>query len=285
VSYQPSDTGLGDLIHHHQNGYPVNPETGAQPAVRPVEFRRKIILQPYALTLPKESNPPKNLMEKLMQEEQLLQAQQLVPAVEVHPLKICYSVVSDEILEPPMSPSGSESHDGFVLVSQDELVINTLQSLMKAAAPQKASSCVRVWSQRVVIHTRHYEMVHLEDLEILDGAPLGESAAASVDIRKRQMTVGEWLSTHMSDPSYTQLKVLVETRKNSVSPWPREEVELENRIKVRTSSCSPHLDPYCWQAFADIVFFSIFRLETLSMRRIVLANGLNPLCVKLRKIK
>ena len=233
VSYQPIETGLGNLIHHHQNGYPVNPQTGSQPAARPVEFRRKIILQPSSLLFARNSDPPKDLMEKLMLEEQRMQAQQLVPTVEVHPIKICYSVVSDDNLDPPMSPSGSESHDGFVLVSQDELAYNTLLSLMKVAASQKASNCVRMWSQRETISSCRYEVVHLEDLEIHDDT-MSEAAAASVDIRKRQMTIGEWLSTHTADVSHTQLKMLVETRKTSQSKWPREELEFENRIKVQS---------------------------------------------------
>ena len=65
LSFQPCEPGLGNLIHHHQNMYPDNLENGP-PAVLPVEFRRKIILQPSALV----HSEPKDLMEKLMQEEQ-----------------------------------------------------------------------------------------------------------------------------------------------------------------------------------------------------------------------
>lgn len=230
VSYQPVETGLGNLIHHHQNGYPVNPVTGSQPAARPVEFRRKIILQPTALG---PTSEPKDLMEKLLQEEEKRQAMELVPTVEVHPIKICYSVVSSENVEPPMSPSGMESHDGFVLVSQDEPAIETLQSLMKVSAPQKASSCVRIWSQHELIDHNRYEAVHLEDLEVPE--PSGDAATAaaiSVDLRKRPITVGEWLSTHAEDASRTQLKVLVETRRTTNAAWPRAALEFENRIKV-----------------------------------------------------
>ena len=231
VSFQPVETGLGNLIHHHQNGYPVNPQTGSQPTARPVEFRRKIILQPSTLVHTAE---PRNLMEKLLQEEQERQALQLVPTVEVHPIKLCYSVVSPDNVDPPMSPSGMESHDGFVLVSQDEPAIDTLQSLMKVSAPQKASSCIRIWSQRELIYAHRYEAVHLEDLEIQENHVNGDDndiGAASVDLRKRPLTVGEWLSTHAGDASRTQLKLLVETRKTTMAQWPREALEFENRIK------------------------------------------------------
>jgi hypothetical protein len=213
-------------MHHHQNGYPGNPQRGPHPTVRPVEFKRKVILQPSTLV----HSEPKNLMEKLMQEEQKLQAPRLIPTVEVHPIKICYSVVSDDNLEPPMSPSGAESHDGFVLVSQDGYATDTLQSLMRVAASDKASTCVRVWSQRMTSKNSRYELVYLEDLEVLEEPE--EGRAASVDIRKRKLSVGEWLSTHSMDAHSTQLKVLVETRKTVGSSWPREELEFENRIKV-----------------------------------------------------
>lgn len=165
-----------------------------------------------------------------MQEEQRLQSPQLVPTVEVHPIKLCYSLVCHDYLEPPMSPSGAESHDGFVLVSQDESAVDTLHSLMKVAAPQKASSCVRIWSQRATIHTSRYEAIHLEDLEVPEHS--SDFGATSVDMRKRQLTVGEWLSTHAGDASQAQLKMLVETRKTGLSEWPREDQEFENRVKV-----------------------------------------------------
>ena len=235
VSFQPIETGLGNLIHHHQNGYPVNPQTGSQPAARPVEFRRKVILQPSTLVPTAE---PKNLMEKLLQEEEQRQAMLLVPTVEVHPIKLCYSVISPDNVDPPMSPSGLESHDGFVLVSQDESAIDTLQSLMKVSAPQKASTCVRIWSQRELIHTHRYEAVHLDDLHIPENDTEGSNGssinagAASIELRKRPITVGEWLSTHAGDVSRTQLKLLVETRKTTMEEWPRESLEFENIINV-----------------------------------------------------
>lgn len=166
-----------------------------------------------------------------MQEEEKLRAPRLVPAVEVHPIKIIYSLVSAENLNPPMSPSGAESSDGFVLVSQDESAVDTLHCLMKVSAPEKASTCVRLWSQRDFGKSCRYELVHLEDLEVTEDEAEGRHAA-SVDIRKRKITIGEWLSTHTSDPHHTQLNVLVETRKTPGSRWAREPLELENRIKV-----------------------------------------------------
>ncbi|CAB9517045.1 Ubiquitin carboxyl-terminal hydrolase [Seminavis robusta] len=234
VLFQPFESGLGNLIHHHQNGYPTNSQqnSGSHPTLRPVEFRRKIILQPANLVVNNEE--PKDLMERLMQEEQRIQAaQQLMPAVEVHPIKVCYSIVSQEQLQPPMSPSGAESHDGFVLVSQDESAFHTLQSLMKVTAPKKASTCVRIWSQRMTVQTARYEVVHLEDLEVVEKAPTpADEDATSVNVRKRHISLGEWLSTHQADPSHTQLKVLVETRKTSLSEWPRQSLKFENRIKI-----------------------------------------------------
>ena len=230
VSFQQHELGWGNLIHHHQNGYPDTTNSqqrgGSPPSIRPVEFKRKIILQPATTVLAE----PKTLMEKLMQEEQRLRTPRLVPAVEVHPLKICYSVVSPENVNPPLSPSGAESHDGFVLVSQDECALDTLQSVMKISAPEKASTCVRVWSQRQFGKSCRYEVVHLEDLEVEETpeGPLG----ASVEIKRRKLTIGEWLSAHTTDPLHTQLKVLVEARKTGSSRWPREPLELENRIKV-----------------------------------------------------
>jgi hypothetical protein len=172
---------------------------------------------------------PKDLMERLLQEEQRLQASRLVPAVEVHPIKMCYSVVCKEHLDPPMSPSGAESHDGFVLVSQDDSATDTLQSLMKVAAPKKASSCARIWSQRVTGQHSRYEVVHLEDLEVLEDSGQG---TASVDVQKRHLTVNEWLSTHTANAAQTQLKVLVETRQTLGSEWARKSHEFENCIKA-----------------------------------------------------
>jgi hypothetical protein len=219
---------MGNLIHHHQNGYPINPQTGSQQTLTPVEFRRKVILQPTDLM---QAAEPKDLMERLMQEERRLQAPRLVPAVEVHPIKLCYSVVCQEYLDPPTSPSGAESHDGFVLVSQDDSATETLQSLMKVTAPKKASSCVRIWSQRVTRHRSRFEVLHLEDLEVVDDADQ-ITGATSVDVRKRHLTVDEWLSTHSANASQTQLKVLVETRQTFGSEWPRKALEFENCIKA-----------------------------------------------------
>lgn len=233
VSFQPFEGGLGNLMHHHQTGYPRHPVRGAnEVTVRPVEFRRKVIMQPSNMIPQSE---PKNLMEKLLQEEQRLQAPRLVPTVEVHPIKICYSVVTHDNLVPPMSPSGSESHDGFVLVSQDEYAVETLHSLMKVAAPEKASSCIRVWSQRIYpIVGARYELVHFEDLEVIDNRNHAENggAQASVDITRRQITLGEWIGTHTCHESSTTIKVLVEIRKTGTSQWAREAFELENRIRV-----------------------------------------------------
>ena len=172
-----------------------------------------------------------DLMERLMLEEKRLQAPRLVPAVEVHPVKLCYSVVSQEHLDPPMSPSGAESHDGFVLVSQDDAATDTLHSLMKVTAPKKASPCVRIWSQRTTLHHSRYEVVHLEDLEVTYDID-HSTGERSVDTRKRHMTVREWLGTDTASASQNQLKLLVETRQTVNSEWPRRALELENCIKV-----------------------------------------------------
>lgn len=233
VSFQPFERRYEGryedvLIHHHELNIPKKHESESKNGARnklpaskdssssaqPVEFRRKIILQDVAIFTPH----PKNLMEKLMQEEQRLKSPQSFPSVEVHPIRLLYSIISEG--DGPDFSKSPVSHSGFVLISRDEPVIDALQALMKVATPRKATTCVRVWIKRSITPLESYELVHMDDLRDKEGSNDG------------QMMVCEWIRRHSSTPSPSQLELLVETRKTASSSWYRESLELENRIKV-----------------------------------------------------
>jgi hypothetical protein len=165
-------------------------------------------------------NNPTSPMTKLLEEEQKRSEPRMIPVVEAHPVKLNYSVL-DGISKRP-------SRRGFVLVSERTLVHDTLQALMKAAAPSTSSSSRRVWTKRGKHGTDSgdgYEVVHLDSL---DGKLIKKEVIPAPPI----MLMGEWIRTHGEVELIKDFEVLVET-KPAKGDWPRAPLELENRIKVR----------------------------------------------------
>lgn len=248
VSFQPYlQPGLfqpeaAALIHHHrvslatgntqkttidsapQNGLHHNNEINGMTVKipsRPIEFRRKIImnrkLKRFTSGVLDESSP----MTRLLKEEEKRAAPELIPTVEVYPVKLKYTVIDGKNLR---------HNEGFVLVSERARIYDALLALMKVAAPNTSSSCKRVWSKRDTIGTASGDGHELVDLSLLDGK-LIKSADNEKDMGPPRKMVGDWLKTHFVDERKKECEILVEVKRSN-DRWQRESLELENRIKV-----------------------------------------------------
>jgi hypothetical protein len=222
VSFQPFPKDSDVLLHHHAlDGQTDEDEENGSGRPRPIEFRRKVIVK-QAPAAPSTEQHPISPMAKLLKEEEKRSEPRMIPVVEAHPVKLNYSIV-DGISKHP-------SRQGFVLVSERALVHDTLQALMKVAAPLTSSSSRRVWSKRGKHGTDSgdgYEVVHLDSL---DGKLMKKEVKPAPPI----MLVGEWIRTHGEVELIKDFQVLVET-KPAKGDWPRAPLELENRIKVRVN--------------------------------------------------
>jgi len=214
---------------------------------RPIEFARRIIMKPVS---PQNDKYGRDLMmdeslspmSKLLKEQERLAPPQMVPSVELYPIKLNYRTVDGN----SNSPS---KFAGFVLVSRRTKVYDALQDLLKATAPETSSSCKRVWSLQGCCDSGRgspatkvgdgYEVV---DLDSLDGKLNSvKKAGAQTDSSKRIpiLLIGEWIRTHQqyrqnngqNDDELQELDVLVEIKRPN-TPWPREKLELENRVQV-----------------------------------------------------
>lgn len=201
---------------------------------RPIEFRRKVIMIPKKKKFTMGRQDDSNPMTKLLIEEENRAEPLLIPTVEVHPVKLKYTVTngSTNISAKKNSNSKEEAHDGFVLVSQQTSVYETLQALMKVAAPDTTSSCKRIWSRRDTNGTKSGDGFDLVDLHLLDGKLLRDNDKDEAP-RSPRKSMGKWLEGHFADAGNTSLEcdILVEVRRLN-STWSRESLELQNRIQV-----------------------------------------------------
>ena len=227
VSFQPAEVDRRLLLHHSHST-----REGDGTVPRPIEFRRKIIrrrdrstLLPLSSTATSTLPEPASLMEKLLLEESERMSPALTTCVEVHPLKLTYNIVNEHQSANP----NSTTINGFILVSRDAPASETLLALLTAAEPSKATESMRLWCQHFNEHATKegdgYELVDMEE----------EFFAISNSKHAVQpVTIQEWVERHLleSKTSEKSLHLLIETRKTLSSPWPREKLELPNRIQV-----------------------------------------------------
>jgi ubiquitin carboxyl-terminal hydrolase 8 len=205
---------------------------------KPIEFQRHILMQPqvpkvkYGRGLMEDAASP---MTKLLKEQERLAPPRLVPTVEVYPIKLNYKIVDPSHNN---GDSGVEKR-GFVLVSRRTRVYDALHDLLEVTAPQAASSCKRVWSQRES-GTQTGDGYEVVELAALDGKLNKKSGNDDGSIMSGNssipsLLVGEWIRTHQSsdepDDELKELDILVEIKRPNTA-WPRESLELENRIQV-----------------------------------------------------
>ena len=214
------------LLYHQHNKADNTPDLSPNvPASRPVEFRRKIIEEVPAAD-PKNSD---SLMERLLREEQRLTHHQvLVPVVEVHPLRVVYSIMTDDAFDSSTISSYNHnddvsSHDenGFCLISRGAAAVDALMALQRVASPNKATQSIRLWAKtsyggpkRTTAEGDGYEWIDLTSLPIGVDGP---------------MPLKEFVERHSSTG---ELEILVETRRTVNSQWPRHSLELSTRLKV-----------------------------------------------------
>ena len=156
-----------------------------------------------------------------------------VATVEAFPIKLLYRVVENE----NDLATESKERTGFLLVSHAARIVDVVPAVRRAVAPNKSSSCVRIWSKMdcsrpdgsgATAKGDGYELVHVDRL---DGALVDDEE----EVEPSSMTVGEWVSRHCSSTSgkAESLDLLVETRARPNSKWAREDLELGNRLEVR----------------------------------------------------
>lgn len=168
---------------------------------------------------------------------------------------------------PPMNPKGlrrkvlslpvdlpEDSYPplGFVLVSRTTPVRDALVALSKMVAPEKSSSCIRLWKrmnygqERATAQGDGYELVYLD--ESLEGKLLSPKNVKLKNAKQQRppppgttppaapapappMTVGEWVECQGGNTAKS-VALLLESRANPNARWSRESLELENRIQV-----------------------------------------------------
>lgn len=193
---------MNSIMQHHA---PSKPRNGH---LSPIEFPRYVLLE--ARESPTRSTPTNG------------KGPSLIPTVEVYPAKFTYKVVKAAWSDTGTTTSTAEEEtSGFVLASKTSYIVHVLREAMNLIAPTKSSTCVRLWSRRNEKATREGDGHELVDLETLDGLMM------NVKKHESTMRVSEWISRQgsLSD-------LLVETRNNASSPWPRSSLELANRLQV-----------------------------------------------------
>ncbi|KAL3924746.1 MAG: hypothetical protein SGILL_000856 [Bacillariaceae sp.] len=225
--------GINDFLLRRRN--PQNPP-------KPIEFQRRILMQPevptvkYGRGVMDDAASP---MTKLLKEQERLAPPRLVPTAEVYPIKLNYNILDPSHAENDHNDAAEQR--GFVLVSRRTRVYDALHDLLDVTAPHAASSCKRVWSQREsgTQSGDGYEVVDLASLDgklnkrVKGGTDDGSVTSGSASVPS--LLIGEWMRTHQTcddpDDELKELEILVEIRRPN-APWQRQELELENRIKV-----------------------------------------------------
>eukprot|EP00546_Thalassionema_frauenfeldii_P005026 CAMPEP_0178910418 /NCGR_PEP_ID=MMETSP0786-20121207/9088_1 /TAXON_ID=186022 /ORGANISM="Thalassionema frauenfeldii, Strain CCMP 1798" /LENGTH=943 /DNA_ID=CAMNT_0020582671 /DNA_START=199 /DNA_END=3026 /DNA_ORIENTATION=- len=220
------------LIQHFDTSKPKNGHS------RPIQFQRHVILERRSKKEIKGKLVDASLsshMNKLMIDEDYERT--LVPMVEVYPRKFTYSLVA------PLEDSKHERVHGFngekavqikktnnfFLASKLSDIDEVLDAILKEVAPEKSSSCVRLWCKHFS-GTRTgdgYELIELGQQTIINGkvASIGGSVSNGKEATEKLTSVADWMKQRESD-------LLIETRANSSSNWPRASFELSNRIEV-----------------------------------------------------
>lgn len=147
---------------------------------------------------------------------------------------------------------------GFVLVSRDTPAIAAVAALQRLVAPRTASQSVRTWSKynynttttnkgsaaanppgasssSTASHDNGYELIDMDSLaEAVYTNPQSlqqPTYGAITTTSTKPISMGAWVNQHSFGPEFTELDLLVETRRSVNVPWPREHLELANRIQ------------------------------------------------------
>lgn len=224
VSFQP-DPGNPYIIHHHH----LHATAESDPhdlnwRPRPVEFCRPVLYVSETEEAPKLMSPSSRLL------HHATDSSHKVPTVESFPIKLVYSITDGTCVD--------GKKQGFLLVSKATRVVDIIPEVRKAVAPDKSSSCVRIWSKRecsrpdgtgATAKGDGYELVHMDHRLSGKLAPEDEDEECQLS----DMTVGEWVSRHLKNADKIEsLDILVETRASPTAKWAREELEFENRLQV-----------------------------------------------------
>lgn len=208
-------------------------------------------------------------MTKLLKEQERLAPPQMVPSVELYPIKLNYKIVDSNTSSSSSSSLDTTKSTGFVLVSRRTKVYDALQDLLKATAPETSSSCKRLWSFRECGKgdfsskgspaTKIGDGYEVVDMESLDGKLVSvkkkgdktkDPPLSTTTKTIPSLLVGEWIRTHgkhrqklhnstsssntfsdEDDDELKELDILVEI-KHPNKTWPREKLQLENRVQV-----------------------------------------------------
>ena len=111
---------------------------------QPVEFRRRVIRGNNTITssTTSRSSPRSTHIAA-------------PPAVEVHPIRISYTIVSPESQLSPHEPEESPSAHGFVLISSQVPAHAALRLVLRSALPAKSTQCKRIWYPSYGNSSRH----------------------------------------------------------------------------------------------------------------------------------
>lgn len=136
---------------------------------------------------------------------------------------------------------------GFILVSRASPVVEALQALIKAAAPDTSASCVRLWSKIGKATKRQCKTrgptMEGDGLDVIDLGTVDEKIrvetksnsdkSKSVKLIRVPLSVSEWVKRHNSKGDAAKsIEIVVEVRNSLSAKWPRDGFELENRIKI-----------------------------------------------------
>lgn len=131
---------------------------------------------------------------------------------------------------------------GFVLVSRASPVVEALRAVIKAAAPETSSCCVRLWSKIGQTSKRQCKTkgatidgdgLDVIDLDTIDENVKEETNSNTANFIRVPLSVSEWVKRHSPKRSAAKsIEIVVEVRDSPSSKWPREGLELESRIKV-----------------------------------------------------
>ena len=77
------------------------------------------------------------------------------PTVEVHPIRISYTIVTPESQQQPHEAEESSSAHGFVLISSQVSAHAALRSVLRSALPAKSTQCKRIWYPSYGNSARH----------------------------------------------------------------------------------------------------------------------------------
>ena len=130
--------------------------------------------------------------------------------------------------------TNADQDERYCLVSQTALVADAIPAIMKEVAPQKSTSCVRVWCRRNTLRkdgitqaTADGDGYDLLELDQLDGRLLSKRP-----VQKSTMTVKEWVHRQNGSEKKHTVDILIETRATPNTRWPRAVLELEERIQM-----------------------------------------------------